>query len=38
MNERAFEYEPHYDNWQKRRDAENEAWSSVLIVAYFLFY
>jgi hypothetical protein len=25
MNERSFEYEPHYDNWQKRRDAEMEA-------------
>jgi hypothetical protein len=21
MNERTFEYEPHYENWQKRRDA-----------------
>jgi hypothetical protein len=23
MNERGFEYEPHYENWQKRRDAES---------------
>ncbi len=22
MNERTFEYEPNYENWQKRRDAE----------------
>ena len=21
MNQRGFEYEPHYENWQKRRDA-----------------
>lgn len=27
MNERGFEYEPHYENWQKRRDAEMEAWT-----------
>lgn len=25
MNPRGFEYEPHYENWQKRRDEEMEA-------------
>ena len=23
MNDRAFEYEPHYENWMKRREKEN---------------
>lgn len=38
MNERGFEYEPHYDNWQKRRDAENEAWFFVYCIFFISFY
>lgn len=42
MNERGFEYEPHYENWQKRRDAETQAWNydlnSILIFCFILIY